>query len=166
MRKLDISDIKYQKNASKEVEESLNIGLISLRGQEIDLGILSVKGKASNVEEGILLSGEAKGTIILTCSRCLDKFKHPLKFRINEFFAFKDTEAEYRVEDNLIDLSSIIIESLALNLDIKILCKEDCAGLCPSCGINLNKEPCECKQQPVDIRWHKLQELKDKFRKE
>lgn len=161
---LDISDIRFQKGASKEVSENPQIGSVTLRGQDVDLGTVSITGRAENVGEGILLQANAVGTITLTCSRCLDKFKHPLTLNLNEYFAFEDSEAEHLIEDNHIDLGLVIIESLALNLDIKILCKEDCAGICPSCGLNLNKGPCECKEQVINVRWQKLQELKKRMK--
>lgn len=161
--KFDISDITTEKGASKDIWDNFKIGKVTLRGQEADVGVVNFKGTVENVEEGVVLKARAKGTLILTCSRCLDKFKYPLDIEVNEFYAFEDTEAEHLVENNAIDLSSVIIEALALNLDIKILCKEDCAGLCPSCGASLNRESCDCKDQGIDIRWHKLQDLKKRL---
>jgi len=158
--KLDISDIRHQKDAQKSLDYEVQLGEVNVIGQDIDLGAVNIKGDALNIGEGILLKITAEGQMVLNCSRCLDKFKHPLKIRLEEFYSFGKTEAEHFVEGDSIDISSLVLETLALNLDIKFLCDKDCAGLCPRCGENLNKGPCECKDEPIDMRLRKLQEWK------
>jgi len=158
--KLDIRDIGHQKDAQKSIDYQVQLGKVNLRGQEIELGTVKIRGEAVNIGEGIFLRITAEGQMVLTCSRCLDKFKHPLKMSLEEFYSFGKTEAERLVEGDDIDISGLVCETLALNLDIKTLCNKDCAGLCLRCGENLNKGPCECKEEPIDIRWHKLQEWK------
>jgi len=59
-----------------------------------------------------------------------------------------------------IDLRSDICENLLLMIPMKRLCKEDCLGLCATCGANLNLETCHCKSATIDARWEKLKNLK------
>ena len=61
----------------------------------------------------------------------------------------------------LVALKELVLSDLLLNLPMKHLCREDCKGLCPGCGVNLNREPCRCKKQ-VDPRWAALEQLLDK----
>ena len=68
----------------------------------------------------------------------------------------------YVVDDNL-DLSAWGRDAVALSLPDKILCREDCAGLCPICGRDLNAEPHEHEESEPDSRWAKLAELKDRL---
>lgn len=161
---IDISTIKKELGSEKPIDEVIDLGEIELRNQNIKTGQLRVEGKTVNVSEGILLQAKASGEIILTCSRCLDKFKHPLALDIEELFTFHDTDQEHFVEkDDTIEIAGVIIEALALDLDMKTLCKQDCKGLCPSCGIDLNKRSCQCTDQKINIRWNKLEELKKRL---
>lgn len=159
---IDVKNIINERGAEESFRANPNLGFLNLREQEIELGKIDIDGKISNVGDGILVQAQASGMIILTCSRCVDKFKHPLNLQLNELYSFKNGDAEHKVEKDLVDISELIAESVSLNLDIKVLCKNDCAGLCPRCGINLNKENCDCKKERIDIRWHKLQELLEK----
>ena len=59
---------------------------------------------------------------------------------------------------NIINISSDVNEYLALAVPYKILCKEECAGLCPQCGKDLNVEQCTCEKE-IDFRWNKLREI-------
>ena len=57
------------------------------------------------------------------------------------------------------DLDDLVVSDILLSLPTKIICKEDCEGLCPSCGINRNVDTCECQKKQVDPRLAKLGEL-------
>ena len=59
-----------------------------------------------------------------------------------------------------IDLDEIVREQILLALPTRQLCAEDCKGLCPSCGANLNEKACGCEQQQTDPRWSALEALK------
>jgi len=67
------------------------------------------------------------------------------------------------VTDDNLDLSSWARDAVALSLPDKILCREDCAGLCPVCGRDLNTEPHEHEEEESDPRWEKLAELRDRL---
>jgi uncharacterized protein len=67
------------------------------------------------------------------------------------------------VKDDTLDLSAWARDAVALALPDKILCREDCAGLCPACGRDLNSEPHEHEETEADPRWEKLAELKDRL---
>jgi uncharacterized protein len=67
------------------------------------------------------------------------------------------------VHDDQLDLSAWARDALVLGLPAQILCRPDCAGLCPVCGKDLNVEPHEHEEERVDDRWAALQALKDKL---
>jgi len=69
-----------------------------------------------------------------------------------------DDEA-YPLAHDLLDLAPLARDAILLDLPLAPLCREDCAGLCPYCGIDLNDETCDC-QGPVDPRWATLDELR------
>jgi DUF177 domain-containing protein len=97
------------------------------------------------------------------CFRCLQDAELALVLRLREYEATKpesdDERTEYLDEDRL-DLSAWAHDAIALALPDKILCRPDCAGLCPVCGKDLNAEPHEHVEETVDPRWEKLSELR------
>src|ERR687888_1278208 len=101
------------------------------------------------------------------CFRCLDDAVLELQVDAREYQATSPGEAEelksqYLVDDRL-DLVAWARDAVALELPDKILCRPDCAGLCPVCGRNLNDEPHTHHEAPVDPRWSGLAELRDRL---
>jgi DUF177 domain-containing protein len=99
------------------------------------------------------------------CFRCLTDAELPLALRLREYQAAKpegdaDLQSEY-LEDDRLDLSAWAYDAIALALPDKILCRPDCAGLCPVCGKDLNIEPHEHVEEVVDPRWAALESLRE-----
>jgi DUF177 domain-containing protein len=97
------------------------------------------------------------------CFRCLADAELPLSLRLREYEDANPDADEMRMEyleDQRLDLSAWAHDAIALALPDKILCREDCAGLCPVCGKDLNAEPHEHSEERVDPRWEKLSELR------
>ena len=97
------------------------------------------------------------------CFRCLEAAELPLSLRLREYEAARPEGDELRTEyldDDRLDLSAWVHDAIALALPDKILCRPDCAGLCPVCGKDLNLEPHEHVEERSDPRWEKLRELK------
>ena len=98
------------------------------------------------------------------CVRCLADAVVEEALHLQEYQATSPDSDElttpYLVDDRL-DLSAWARDSLILALPDKILCRPDCAGLCPACGKDLNREPHEHDEQEPDPRWAALGELKD-----
>lgn len=96
------------------------------------------------------------------CFRCLADAELPLSLRLREYQAAKpegDEERTEYIEDNRLDLSAWAHDEIALALPDKILCRPECAGLCPVCGKDLNAEPHGHVEERLDSRWEKLREL-------
>ena len=116
-------------------------------------------------------------TLELNCGRCLEPFMLPVDadFDLRYHPQGQNTgtgEAEQEIEDDdlttafyendEIDLGHLMREQFNLSLPMKPLCREDCRGLCPVCGINLNKGSCDCKRDWEDPRLAALRNLKAK----
>ncbi len=103
----------------------------------------------------------------MACDRCLEPFDYLLKENVKIMLStdsqFQDEEDDnigYISEsENEVDLTDPIHETLLLALPQKRLCQENCQGLCPQCGKNLNQESCQCQEQKIDPRWEKLRNL-------
>ncbi|MBI4536765.1 MAG: DUF177 domain-containing protein [candidate division NC10 bacterium] len=122
---------------------------------------------------GLLISGEMVGQIALLCSRCLERFP----FRSEERLALycetagtgqskqeielspDDLDVTY-LEEGRIDTDRLLRESVLLSLPVQPLCREDCRGLCPRCGANLNHEACSCAPPQGDLRFQALRKLR------
>ena len=100
------------------------------------------------------------------CFRCLDDAVLELPISAREYQATKPDSDELRspyVVDDKLDLSAWARDAIALELPEKILCREDCAGLCPVCGKDLNDEPHEHEEHESDPRWAALEQLRDQL---
>jgi uncharacterized protein len=98
------------------------------------------------------------------CYRCLDDAVLELAIAGREYQAANPGESEELrtpyVQDDKLDLAGWARDAIALELPDKILCRADCAGLCPVCGKDLNKEPHTHEQQQTDSRWAALERLR------
>lgn len=108
----------------------------------------------------------------LVCSRCLSPYPCSLSLDIEEEYVptvdvFSgaplsplEEPGSFTIDErHTLDLTEAIRQYLALTIPMKPLCREECAGLCPNCGGNLNQEPCGCPQPQVDPRWSELMKL-------
>jgi len=97
------------------------------------------------------------------CFRCLQDAEQALELRLREYQAThpgSDEEQTEYLEDDRVDLSGWAHDAISLALPDKILCRPDCAGLCPVCGKDLNTEPHEHVEERADPRWEKLSQLR------
>jgi uncharacterized protein len=100
------------------------------------------------------------------CFRCLGEAEVSIRVAGREYQAQSPDSEEVRtpyVAEGRLELSHWARDAVALALPEKILCREDCAGLCPGCGADRNSEPCRCQPEEPDSRWAKLAELKERL---
>jgi uncharacterized protein len=107
-----------------------------------------VTGEVYNRAGIINLEFNTKFTLSLLCDRCLDPFKREYSYDFTHTVVktlYNEQNDEYIVADgDFIDITDIAISDMLLQLPTKILCNEDCKGLCPKCGTNLNHAVCCC----------------------
>ncbi len=121
----------------------------------------------SRLTSGLMLELEFEVRMVGPCVRCLTDAGITLNVYGREYQATNPGEADelrspYLVDDRL-DLSAWARDAVALALPAKILCRADCAGLCPICGKDLNAEPHEHADDATDPRWAALAELRDRL---
>jgi uncharacterized protein len=119
---------------------------------------LSFRGRLEPTGDDFLLRGQLVGTLHTICSRCLEPAILPLDVKVEVIYAEKDG-AKDDEEDNLdapdvltfeggiVDLGPEIRDEVLLALPVSVLCRPDCAGLCPICGGNRNLNPCDCAER-------------------
>lgn len=117
-------------------------------------------------DHGYYLHGSLVSGATLLCDRCLTEFDYQIEAPLATLVVL-DQSTEFEDEDVIevpasslsIDLTKFVHDSLLLALPFKLLCKEDCKGLCAQCGTNLNEDTCDCEDTSIDPRWNKLKEL-------
>ncbi len=113
-----------------------------------------------------MIKGTIEGSLNIPCDRCLEDATVCISetFKVIEQPLKKDTlDISFIVEKDgelFLDLAGILWERLVLNIPSKILCSEDCKGLCPYCGANKNIVQCNCKKEMVDPRLEVLRKIK------
>lgn len=128
----------------------------------------------TRTDRAILVEGKLNTQTVLPCSRCLSPFTCPLTLNIEEEYyptvdmvtggalPLPDEPGAFTIDgNNILDLTEAIRQYALLAIPMKPLCREDCAGLCPTCGCNLNQTTCGCPPKPVDSRWAKLTQLRE-----
>ena len=125
------------------------------------------EGQVRNTAGVLVMTGSIRTTIHGTCDRCASDFHREEQFTIDVVLvtelANEENEDEwvFPLEGDSADLDDIVRTVFVLNLDSKLLCMEDCQGLCCRCGKNLNDGPCGC-QKELDPRFAALKQLLDK----
>ena len=134
---------------------------------------VELTGEARKDAQKVRLTGRVTTTLECDCSRCLEPFPVPVDAKIDVILlpaSENKGEAEQEVaeddlgvsyyRDDVVDLGELMREQFYLALPMKPLCREDCRGLCPVCGINRNRETCTCETTWVDPRMEALKRFK------
>ena len=168
-----------------EFNENLPPGAVEFLPEVSQIGDLHAEGRAELIVEhrghhqdveDIRLVGNLTAEMEVACARCLEPVVHKVARdfdliyrpqgvdRRGEEVSISEAETEigyYQGEGIL--LEDVLREQVVLAMPVKTVCREECKGLCPSCGRNLNQEQCDCVQRAGDPRWAALSELKNKL---
>ncbi|MGM0369753.1 MAG: YceD family protein [Bacillota bacterium] len=154
--KINVESIKETLGAIKQVDLEFPFADLTIQGRNVSfVDDISFVGRAINSEDEFIVTGTINSKIKVPCSRCLEEFTSSLEF---------DFEAEFsrtEIENDELDLEESLVDHITLAVPMKTVCDEDCQGLCPSCGINLNDDDCDCMMHEVDPRLAKLEKLLD-----
>ncbi|MFS0867272.1 DUF177 domain-containing protein [Microbacterium sp. 179-B 1A2 NHS] len=119
---------------------------------------VAVQVRLESVHEGILVTAEVDTTYQGVCSRCLTDLTRPLEVEIQELFGYSGDEAtDFTVQDDHVDLESIVRDAIVLSLPFQPVCQPDCPGLDPNTGERLTAEAAPDVQ--IDPRWNALAAL-------
>ncbi len=162
--RLDVKPILHLPGGRIPFETSLDFSGISFGGVIPAPRPVAVRGEIRNAAGALMLQADAETDLELTCDRCAKTFVRPFSLRIDTLLA---TELSGEEADDIVllegaelDVDELVRTAFILGMDTKHLCKEECKGLCPGCGVNLNEEDCRCKPE-VDPRLNALRQLLD-----
>jgi uncharacterized protein len=171
---LDVKELAVRK---LRIRKSYAPGSVDYHTAEIkQVEPLDVTATAELLEDQIRVEGHFGTKIELVCARCLESVVEEVSKSFDLFYAPLPKEAKPK-EDQLKDddteigfyqgeglfLADIMKEQVLLALPFKVICRSDCRGLCPSCGVNLNHEECRCETHATDARMAPLARLKQEW---
>lgn len=165
--------------AAEPFEHSYEPARLELDDERVGLvGGVKVEGRASRKGEEVRLKGSIDARAEVACDRCLKPVVLPLEVEFDAAFIPESAEAgksenvELLAEDlgldayegDAVDLDQLVREQILLAVPTRLVCREDCKGLCAACGADLNENVCACDQTEADPRWAALADWKDKDR--
>ncbi len=166
-------DLRKAKSERLFVKENIDLDLDVVENPaKVDLNIY----ESNNI---FVIRGKIFVTLNLECSRCLKIFQRDeeipifLVFKTEEYAPKGKKEKEVEIDednintifidDTIVDIKKFLKNEILLQIPIKPLCRDDCEGLCPICGQNLNEGTCDCHKEKTDERMKKLQQIKEEM---
>jgi uncharacterized protein len=160
-------------------DETEKVAVASLDREELlELGPVSWRGQVVFADPGFYLRGHLSYDQTLSCNRCLTPIHEPTSAEVELMILVEKPgkKGEERVEQlkegelsvfyldgEILETRPILIEQLQLNVPMKPLCRPDCQGLCPVCGIDRNRATCTCQEASRDPRWAALAAFKPRL---
>ena len=161
--RLDLKNIIHVPGGVCPFSYELDLSDLEFGGAHpIDQPVL-VTGQVRNMAGALVLEGTAATTLHLVCDRCAKPYAREKTVRLETLLAqeLADERSDDEIvllEDDEVDLDALTTTAFVLAMESKNLCSEDCKGICPGCGVDLNTEPCRCKPE-VDPRLAVLAKL-------
>jgi uncharacterized protein len=139
------------------------------------LGLTEIEwsGSVGRAHPGYRLQARLQYRQTLACSRCLEPHQGAVDATVDLILMIQPAEPTtgeiqldasdlgiLAIESEILDTEPILLEQLGLNIPMSVLCRPDCAGLCPHCGADRNARPDCCDGQEIDPRWQALKDLK------
>ena len=134
---------------------SLRLGDVTVRGTMV------VEGKVRGTVDGVFAVFEARAPAHFVCVRCLTEWDGEVSATGTQHYSRIPDEDGYRIDDRHIDLGGPATDELSLGLPVAPLCRDDCKGLCPICGTDLNTDPCDGHGEESDSPFAVLKDLFD-----
>ena len=170
---IDISNVV--KSINKEVSKEVSIELSSFESRLGDFPILQkspvVLTITNQENKTLFIRGSVDVTLSIPCGRCLEEVPTQICFDIDKKLDITDgalgddemEETDYLIGFEL-DVDKLVYAEILVNWPMKVLCKEDCEGICKVCGANLNKGDCGCQRTELDPRMAAIQDIFSKFK--
>ena len=163
--RLNLRPILHVPGASLPFDFSLDLSELDFYGERPFAHPVRVSGSVRNMADALLLECAAETVLELVCDRCLKPFRQEMRLPVSTLLAetLEDEENDEIIllDNGEVDLDEVFTTAAVLAMDVKHVCSEDCKGLCPTCGADLNQGPCGCRPEP-DPRFAALAQLLDK----
>lgn len=162
---LDLSDIIKDYDGIMPVECEIDLSDVDFMGENFKFTApLKVRGTIRNNSKSLELTAGVSGSMQVHCARCAKPFVTEVSFPVSEILIREDEEFSSDADvivfsGHDVDLTDIIVNGFLMNVSGRYLCSEDCKGLCPKCGCDLNEGSCDCDAEDIDPRWAALADI-------
>lgn len=164
---LDVEQLKKVKGERQRVSFTSELPFLTVEGEKYEFTKpLQFDLVLTNIGNGINVEGSMSFEIKVECSRCLENISFNMDAMFNEVYydktfqvSVKDNEEWIAYSGDTIDITPEALGTILINVPLRFICHEECRGLCPVCGVNLNQKQCDCVQEDTDPRLAKLKEL-------
>lgn len=163
--RVNVAELLRRPGSTKDVE-------VACTAAELGITDPRVAGNAQvtatmhveSLSDGVVVAGVVSAPWHDTCRRCLADIDVTSRAEVRDLFQIVVTDPDaFPVVGDQIDLADLVRETVHLELPLAPLCRDDCAGLCASCGADRNVEQCSCEGVAVDPRWSALDALRDQL---
>ena len=171
---INLSDILSKEGETQRVEAMVDMENFTSR-----LGTFPVQKKTpvhftiQNKGKKVLqINGEGSVTLLIPCGRCLSDvpeeivfaFEREVDMKQSEEELIKDLDESNYITGGNLDVEQLVYNEILINWPLRVLCKDDCKGICSHCGKNLNQGPCDCKVENLDPRMAVISDIFSKFK--
>ena len=160
--RLDLREIIHSPDARKPFQFQLDLSQLEFYGRKPITRPVLAEGCVTNHAGALVLEGTVRSVLDLVCDRCGKAFSREKAVKLDSLLAqtLEDESSDEIIllDGTELDLDHVVTEAFVLAMDTKNLCSDDCKGLCPKCGADLNQGPCQCRPE-TDPRWAALSQL-------
>lgn len=171
---ISLSEIMTTKDKVAQISAPIELEQFEYQGDSyefahkdpVDLTITNLGNRT------LMIEGSTNISLTLFCSRCLKEITYPMEISFQKEADFNLTEEEraegldetnYIIGYNL-DVDTLIYDEILIDFPMKLLCREDCKGLCKKCGTNLNENTCDCDTTVLDPRMSVIRDIFNNFK--
>lgn len=162
-----ITTLRRSPGLRREEQRSGHVGELKVAGSLVPADALAqAEATLDSVSGGIEVSAEVSAPWRGECRRCLEPVSGEIHAHVRELYRPRDRgeedEETYPLHGEVLDLQPLVRDALILELPLAPLCSEECRGLCPTCGADLNAGACGCLEKTADPRWAALDTLRER----
>jgi uncharacterized protein len=157
-----VPDLLKHPGSTKRFEREAVLDDLAISASRVPAGEpIALDVELQAVNDGIVVVGTVRGTWAGECRRCLKDARGEVVAEVQEVYERDPVEGETRKLDGIeVDLTELARDAVLLELPLAPVCRDDCAGLCPQCGVDLNDSTCECVVETKDPRWAALEQVR------
>ena len=159
---VSVADLLHHAGSTKPFEAETILDGLAVSGSAVPPGErVQVAVELQAVNDAIVVVGTVRTVWTGACRRCLKGAGGEIVAEVQEIYERDPVEGETRLlRETTIDLAEMARDAVLLELPNAPLCEDDCAGLCPTCGVDRNETACDCAEAEPDPRWSALSDLR------
>ncbi len=158
--RVNARELLRQPGMTRQIHADLDATDLGVQDDRV-AGVIDVEFEAVSSIDGIVVTGSISTPWRVPCRRCLTEVVGTARIAVDEVYRDDVGDADaFQIEGDQIDMAPAVREYVLLELPDAPLCRDDCAGICPICGIDRNQTSCECDTSARDDRWSTLDRLR------